>query len=131
MREKLMRFMYGRNGVDALAKAENILILVLLVISMFARFLPLYFICLILIVHMYFRVFSKNIVRRQEENRRYLNLRYNLVVKKNKFFTHMRQRKDYKFFKCPRCSQKVRVPKGHGRIVVCFPKCREKFIRKS
>lgn len=131
MRDRMMRFMYGRNGVDEFGRAENIFILVLLVISLFVKWLPLYLVCMLLIVHMYYRVFSKNIAKRQEENRKYTTLRYQWVVWKNKKVSHIKQRRDYKFFACPTCKQKVRVPKGHGRIEVSCPKCREKFIRKS
>ena len=35
------------------------------------------------------------------------------------------QRKQYKFFKCPMCKQEVRVPRGHGKICITCPKCRE------
>ncbi|MCC8029243.1 MAG: zinc-ribbon domain-containing protein [Lachnospiraceae bacterium] len=41
------------------------------------------------------------------------------------------QKKYYRFFMCPRCSQKVRVPKGKGRIEITCPKCRTSFIRKT
>ena len=41
MREKMQRFMSGRYGVDELSKFLNIFVLVFLVISMFAGWLPL------------------------------------------------------------------------------------------
>jgi len=43
----------------------------------------------------------------------------------------MAQTRDYRFYKCPTCKQEVRVPKGHGKIEITCPKCREKFIRRS
>lgn len=90
MRDRMMRFMYGRNGVDEFGRAENIFILVLLVISLFVKWLPLYLVCMLLIVHMYYRVFSKNIAKRQEENRKYTTLRYQWVVWKNKKVSHIK-----------------------------------------
>ncbi len=44
------------------------------------------------------------------------------------------QRQDsryYKYFNCPNCNQKVRVPKGKGKIEITCPKCRTTFIRKT
>ena len=131
MREKFARFMYGRNGLDELGKAENIFILILLVIGLFPRVLPLYILTLVLIGHLYFRMFSKNLNKRRAENLKYTTMRYQTAIKWNKWKTHLKQKKDYRFFKCPACAQKVRVPKGHGKIEVTCPKCREKFVRKS
>ena len=37
----------------------------------------------------------------------------------------------HRFFKCPKCGQVVRTPKGKGTIRITCPKCRETFVRKS
>lgn len=41
------------------------------------------------------------------------------------------QKKIFKFFKCPSCHQKIRVPKGKGRIEITCPKCETRFIKKT
>lgn len=74
---------------------------------------------------------SRNTAKRYEENQRYVNFRYERTVQWNKFKKRMGQRKTYRFYKCPACRQEVRVPKGHGKIEISCPKCREKFIRRS
>ena len=67
----------------------------------------------------------------EAQKQKYLNCRYGLAVKHQKTNTHMEQRKIYHFYKCPQCSQKVRVPKGHGKICITCPKCKMEFVRKS
>ncbi len=131
MREKIARFMIGRNGVDQLAKAESVCVLVLLLLSMFTRFSLFYFLGILMMVHMYFRVFSKNRSKRYTENQKYVNARYRAVVWWDKKKKHFAQRKTHRFFRCPDCKQKVRVPKGRGRICITCPKCRREFVKKS
>ena len=117
MREKIQRFMIGRYGADELAKAQSIAALVLLAIA--------------LMIYSTWRMFSKNISARYAENQKYLNYRYQMAVKWNRFKKHLAQRKNYRFYKCPQCKQKVRVPKGRGKICITCPKCRTEFVKKS
>jgi hypothetical protein len=131
MREKMYRFMAGRHGADELTRFQSVLVLVLLILSMITRVGLFSLLALLVMIHMYFRVFSKNHVKRSEENQKYRNLRYKTIASWNKFKTRIRQRRDFRFYKCPICRQQVRVPKGHGRIEITCPKCREHFIRKS
>ena len=131
MREKFMRFMQGRNGVDDLSKALNIIVLVLLILSIFTGWPFLYPIALALMVYMYFRIFSKNIPKRYKENQIYRNFRYDATIKWNNKKKEWAQRKIYRFYRCPMCKQKVRVPKGRGRICITCPKCRTEFVKKS
>lgn len=37
----------------------------------------------------------------------------------------------YRFLICPQCSQRLRVPRGKGKIRVTCTKCRNQFIAKS
>ncbi|MBO2527292.1 MAG: hypothetical protein CW335_03815, partial [Clostridiales bacterium] len=66
-----------------------------------------------------FRTFSRNIYTRQKENRRFRQL-----------WTRLRDRKN-RYYRCPKCRQTVRVPKGRGKISIRCPKCGEKFIKKT
>ena len=93
--------------------------------------LPLWGGVIALLIYCYYRMFSKNITKMSAQNQKYLNWRYGLAVKRQKTKTHMEQRKIYHFYKCPQCRQKVRVPKGHGKICITCPKCKMEFVRKS
>ena len=77
---KFARFMQGRYGMDDLAKAESMGLWVVLILSLllsWVPYLPFIFSILfwVLIIHMYFRVFSKNITKRYTENQKYLYYR--------------------------------------------------------
>lgn len=135
MREKLQRFMTGRYGADELGRTLNIVVLVSLVVSMFSGLLPVlsvfYWFGIALMIYNCFRMFSKNVSKCYEENQRYLSRRYKAVVKRDQWKKRFAQRDTYRFFKCPGCRQRVRVPKGRGKICITCPKCRREFIRRS
>ncbi len=131
MREKFQRFMAGRYGVDELSKFLNIVLLVLLILSIFIRSGILYLLALGILIYSYFRMFSRNISKRYEENQKFVNFRYRSVVKWNNFKKRFAQRKEYRFYHCPQCKQTVRVPRGRGKICITCPKCRTEFVKKS
>ena len=122
--------MAGRYGVDELSKFLNI-VLVLLVLSIFIRSGILYLLALGILIYSYFRMFSRNISKRYEENQKFVNFRYRNVVKWNNFKKRFAQRKEYRFYHCPQCKQTVRVPRGRGKICITCPKCRTEFVKKS
>lgn len=134
MREKMLRFMAGRNGNDQLnlflyAADAILLIAATLVRGQAGRWM--WFAVLILLGYIYFRMFSKNLTKRREENGKYLRLRYSiqagLKLRREKWV----QRKDYKFFTCPSCKTMLRVPRGHGKIKIVCRKCGNSFTGKS
>lgn len=135
MREKFARFMMGRYGVDDLARVTSISALVFLIISMFSGFLPVlgifYWLALALIIYNCFRMLSRNVQKRYAENQKFLNARYRFTAKKTQQKTQWAQRKIYRFYRCPSCRQKVRVPKGRGKICITCPKCKTEFVKRS
>ena len=130
-KDKFARFMYGRYGMDQLSRNLSLICLVLLVITMFSRSNVLYAIALAGIIYTYFRVFSRNISKRSEENEEYLSFHYKVVGKINRIKYIIKDNKTHKIFKCPSCSQKIRVPRGKGRISIKCPRCRIEFIKKT
>ena len=123
--------MTGRYGVDQLSRLYLVLTLVLLVLSMITKLPIFYGLAIILLIYMYYRMFSKNTTKMYAQNQKYLNMRYQIVVKWNNAKKHFAQRKEYRFYRCPKCHQKVRVPRGKGKICITCPKCRNEFIKKS
>lgn len=131
LKMKFARFMQGRNGVDQLSQFLNIIVMILLIVAIFTKSVILDWIPFVIMGYMYFRIFSKNIPKRSMENQKFCNMRYDLAIKKNNWKKEWEQRKIYRFFRCPMCHQKVRVPKGRGKICITCPKCRQEFIRRS
>ena len=134
MREKFARFMAGRNGNDQL----NLFILIadivlLLLAGIFANSLGkvLYPLVILLLGYAYFRMLSRNLCKRSEENGKYLRLRYKLMAEARVRWERWVQRKDYKFFTCPSCKTTLRVPRGHGKIKIVCRKCGNSFTGKS
>ena len=129
-KDKMARFMYGRYGMDQLSRNLSLICLVLLIVTML-RNNVIYMIALVGIVYTYFRVFSRNISRRSEENEKYLKFHYKVVGKLNKIKFRITDSKTHRIFRCPSCSQKIRVPRGKGKISIKCPKCRIEFIKKT
>ena len=134
MKEKLMRFMVGRNGNDQLnlflyAVDAVLLIAATLVRGQVGRWM--WAAVLALLGYIYFRMFSRNLTKRREENGKFLRLFYSiqagLKIRREKWV----QRKDYKFFTCPSCKTTLRVPRGHGKIKIVCRKCGNSFTGKS
>ena len=130
MREKLYRFMQGRYGADQLNRFLMILVIVCLVFSLFG-FRIFYVLGIALLFYSYFRIFSKNLYKRREENAAYLRWEYKWKQRFGSWKRTMQQRKTHHIYRCPSCKQKIRVPKGKGRIEIRCPKCGQTFIKKS
>ena len=77
------------------------------------------------------RMFSRNISRRSAENQKYMKIHYKFMSRFNKVRARIKDSKTHRIFKCPSCGQKIRVPKGKGRISIKCPKCRIEFIKKT
>lgn len=127
----LRKFMTGRYGVDGLNKFILVVFAIVSVVYMFTRYNILNITSLVLLVLLYYRTFSRNIAKRLDENRKYLQA---TAPYRKKFYATKRKvesRKDYKFFKCPNCEKELRVPKGKGMIKITCPNCNTKITRKS
>ncbi len=131
----LARFMYGRNGADQLGLTMIWTAIVLNIADFFIRNSTASAIVgaagLVLMLWAIFRMFSRNLSKRREENARFLNKIW-YPVKRS--FTNARVRardKDHKYFTCGNCHAMCRVPRGKGNIVITCPKCGREIRGKS
>lgn len=128
--------MQGRYGVDQLSRFMMIFGLIVLIIAAFFRRPAivgniLYLIGLVIVVLGYVRAFSKNRAKRYAENQKYYQLTAGIRRRFGKEKYILEQRKDYRIFTCPQCKQKIRIPKGKGKIEISCPKCQTKFVKKA
>jgi len=126
-RQRLERFMYGRYGTDKLGIAIIWTALVVMIVNSFINSLILYLVELFLIGYSFFRMFSKNVGKRYQENRKFEILlnKFTSFFKLNK--SKWRDRKTHVFTKCPYCKVNLRLPKTKGKHTVNCPKCHRKF----
>ena len=135
MKEKFIRFMQGRYGVDPFSKFLTTAALVLLILNLLLGMIwPGNLLSTLLwcgamgsMIWSYVRIFSKNHTARYKE--------YNFYLRQKKkfdgWFKRVKQSKEYKFFRCPGCKQLIRVPRGRGKLRITCPKCRQVFEKKS
>ena len=131
MRDKFTRFMMGRYGIDTLGKVNIGVVLALLIVNMFLNSPWLYWLSLILLVVAYWRMFSRNVQKRYRENQWFADRFSGIAGWFRRQKNYQAQRKEYHIYTCPSCKQKVRVPKGKGKISIHCPKCGNDFIKRS
>ena len=132
----LRRMMMGRYGNDPLGNFLFVTYLLLFVLQLIfwttvvgpVLILLSYF----LIILYFFRCLSRNIYKRQMENQKFLKA-WNPVKNYFKFWRlRIKERSGTKkLYRCPKCHQTIRVPKGRGKIAISCPKCRFEFIKKT
>lgn len=138
IRNALIRFMYGRNGMDHLNQAlfwvyiglwvVSGLILPLLKLEKLAGILNIAM--YVVMVCLFFRTFSKNLYKRREENQKWINWWWK--VKNRSAGAKARHAdKDHKYFTCKSCKTICRVPVGKGKIIITCPKCGAQIQAKT
>ena len=132
-RERLRRLLANCYGVDDLGRAIMIAAVVLLVVMTILRSSILSLVTTALLIWAFVRIFSKNYAKRQQENRKWLEVKGRFTRFAPRFRSSAPEKKDstYAYFRCPNCRQMVRVPKGKGKIAISCPRCHNQFIRKT
>lgn len=150
-------FQQQQRGLDELNRAMMITALVLTILGMFfaqlGGWLRFVFTGLgaVLLVLMVLRMTSKNTAKRYQENMKYLTV---LTAVKDWFRRTFRTKtagsqtsgqragrapkkptwsemKQYKYLICPQCTQRLRVPRGKGKIRVTCTNCGNVFETRS
>jgi predicted RNA-binding Zn-ribbon protein involved in translation (DUF1610 family) len=126
----MVRFMYGRNGVDQLGQFTLVVYLVVWLVQLLVGWTALAVAEYLLLLLTLFRMLSRNLDRRREENARFVQA----VRPVQRRWTTLRGRlrdREHRYFKCPNCGQQMRVPRGKGRITVHCRSCGATFEENS
>lgn len=123
--------MKGRYGGDQLSMALLILSIVLTLLGQWASLQVLMVLSYVPLALTLYRMFSKDIDKRRMENYKFAILMSPIYKKYHGFKTKRKNRKAYKYLKCPSCKKKLRVPRGKKKITVTCPHCKEKFNTKT
>ncbi len=128
--------MYGRYGNDQLNICILTVSLLCGLVSMFVKGyidLALTLVQFSLIALWCLRAFSRNHYNRRKENAVFMRF-WNALKKRfrgvSNFFSRLADRK-HKYFKCPLCKSRLRVPRGRGSITITCPRCKHRFDAKS
>lgn len=131
IKDGFRNFMMGRHGSDQLSFALLIGGIVLSLLTSITGIGIFYYIGLAAYIWAIFRMFSKNKVKRALENQKYLDLRNNFKSNVSQFFARVKNSKKYRYFRCPECKARLRLPRKVGEVTVTCGKCRHQFRQKA
>lgn len=120
--------MRGRYGTDDLNRFLMMIAFVLIVVDIFIGWRLLDVITVFLLIYIYCRMFSRNFNARYLENQKFLM--FKAKFKNRADSSGVKKDKTHKVMRCPGCGERLRVPKGVGKISITCPHCGTKFIKK-
>lgn len=132
-KNKILSFMYGRNGPDALYKAMSWSALILLLVSTIVRLFSaiagyiLYIIAMAMLILAIFRSFSRNVSKRRAENEKYLKMISGIKKRMALCRNRAKYRKTSIYVKCPECKNVLRFPRIVGMHTAKCPCCKHSF----
>ena len=130
-KDGVRNFMIGRNGADQLSMAMLIAGIVLSLLTTITRLAVFNVLGLIVLILTIFRMFSRNLEKRRAENQKFVNFRANFGTNSKQLMNRLKNMKKYKYFKCPQCGARLRLPRKVGEVTVTCGKCKNQFKQKA
>ena len=127
LRERFAKFMTYRYGFDRLYYVLVAIYFALVIINIFVRSPIIYSLETLIIIYTFYRVFSKNIYKRQKENEWLIKITDKLEKFINLQKCKYRDRKTHVYRRCPSCKNNLRLPKSKGKHTVACPCCKHRF----
>ena len=119
--------MYGRYGFDQLSRFLSTIVYALFFLQLIFRKVRFSYLAVVIVAIQLFRCFSKNHVARAKENRVYLRYEDAFLKWFKLQIRRIKERKNYRFRKCPNCGKVLRLPKRKGKHTVNCPNCCKEF----
>lgn len=134
IQEFFKKLMMGRYGVDHFNVSLIYLLFILSLLSIFVSTASLFRVIRLasafLTIYILFRMFSKNLNKRYQENIKFLKATKPLRGELELLGLKWKDRKTYRYVKCPNCKNVMRVPKNVGKIKIKCKKCGHDFIKR-
>lgn len=127
----MQRFMAGRHGADQLTLALLIAGIALSLLNSLTGFIVFYLLGLVAYIWGIFRMFSRNEIKRSEENMRWVKFWTEFKTGIKQFFVRMKNIRKFRYFKCPQCKARLRLPRKVGEVTVTCGKCHHQFKQKA
>ena len=127
----LQKFMTGRHGADELSLALLIFGLIASLVSSFSGLALLSLLGMAAYIWSMYRMFSRNNEKRYLENQKYMDFRKNFSSNIKQAWVRLKNSKEYKYFKCPQCHSRLRLPRKVGEVTVTCGKCKHSFKQKA
>ena len=131
IRSSFASFMAGRYGADQLGMTMLWTALILSIVGSFSRVGLLTLMADALVLLMFWRMLSKDRLKRQHENQTYLQKTYGARKAVTEWINRVKNGKKYRYFTCPQCKKRLRVPRGVGNITITCKGCGNKFDKKA
>ena len=131
IRSSFASFMAGRYGADQLGMTMLWTALILSIVGSFSRVGLLTLMSDALLLLMFWRMLSKDRLKRQHENQTYLQKTYGARKAVTEWINRVKNGKKYRYFTCPQCKKRLRVPRGVGNITITCKGCGNKFDKKA
>ena len=126
-----LRFMQGRNGVDNIGYHALWGGLMLILLDNFLGTGLIGLLGSALYFYSFFRMLSRNVEKRRAENQRYVQFTANWKKEVKQFFLRLKGTKEYKYFRCPSCKNRLRLRRGCGEKHITCPVCKHQFDQKA
>lgn len=125
---KIQRFMIGRYGADELYHFLLKSYIFLIIINLFVNSKILTLLELMIIVFMFYRLFSKNCYQRRKENKKFLEIKGSILVPFQSIKRNIKD-KDNVYKKCHHCKTTLRLPVPMKRGVkhAKCPNCKKRI----
>lgn len=131
IRSSFASFMAGRYGADQLGMTMLWTALILSIVGSFSGLGLLTLMADALLLLMFWRMLSKDRLKRQHENQTYLQKTYGARRAVTEWINRVKNGKKYRYFTCPQCKKRLRVPRGVGNITITCKGCGNKFDKKA
>lgn len=129
--ERLQEFMRGRNGADDIVRVCVFVGLAFAVVYIFVPVWWLSAIAFLFVIYAWWRMLSRNVAARARENERFMAALGPMRPWVSSPLGTLRDRRSHKVLTCPSCGQRLRVPRGKGRLKVRCRRCGTSFEGRS